>query len=84
MKESRFDLITSILAAIVGGAIAFFVCNMLLPKIEDVKYKTLESAASSDIGTLDEEIFNSNAINPTVEVCVGCTGGESDGDEEGE
>lgn len=68
----KTDLITSIGAAIVGCAIAFFACNALLPAIEPVSFKKLDNATSSySLVDPDPEIFNYRALNPTVEVYVG-------------
>lgn len=71
MKESKFDLFTAILTLAICAGIAFFVCNLLLPKIESVSFKTIE-AVSGRVESPSSDIFNYTAINPTVEVCVGC------------
>lgn len=75
MKESKFDLVSAILAFCVCIGIAFFVTNLLinnLNPIEPVSFKTVKSAVSGKVGSPSEDIFNYTAINPTVEVCVGC------------
>lgn len=76
MKTAKFDLATAIFMLVVGGALAFGICSFLLPKLKDEEFLRLESAASGEVGTPNNEIFNSKAINPTVEVCVGCVNGE--------
>lgn len=73
MKETKFDLLSAIVAFVAGGVIAFVVCNVLLPAVKDETFKTIENSFSGEVGVPSEEIFNANAINPTVEVCVGCT-----------
>lgn len=73
MKESKTDLATSIGTFILGTVIAFVICSMFLPKIADETYKTIEQAIGSDLDVPDLEVFNINALNPTVEVCVGCS-----------
>ena len=65
------DLITSIAAAILGVLVAFFVCNLFLPSLEDVSFKTLGSNPSYSLSDPNPEIFNFRAVNPTVEVYVG-------------
>lgn len=65
------DLATSIFTAIVGIIIAYFVCNMLLPPIQSVTYKTLNSNLTYDLAEPNPEVFNFRAVNPTVEVYVG-------------
>ena len=65
------DLATSIFVAIAGVLIAYFVCNMFIGEIESVSFKTINSTISSSVGEPDPEVFNSTAINPTVEVYVG-------------
>lgn len=82
MKESKFDLVTAILSLVVCAGIAYFITNTLMPKIEPVSFKTIDSAVSGSVETPSTDIFNFTAINPTVEVCVGCTGDEDAGEEE--
>lgn len=67
----KTDLITSIGVAIVGVILAFVICNLLIPPIEDFSFKTMESAVSTDLVDPDPEIFNYKSINPTVEVYIG-------------
>lgn len=79
MKQS--DIISIILIAIVGVGVAVWVCNALLgnPDEETVTFKTI-SNFSSELSDPDTDIFNVNAINPTVEVYVGsCVDADQDG-----
>lgn len=71
MKQS--DIFTLILVAGIGTLGAFFVCQMLLgdPSEAEVKFKTISTVVTSDLIDPDPEVFNSMAINPTVEVYVG-------------
>lgn len=74
MKESKFDLVSAILALAVCTGIAFFVCDLLIGKftpIEPVTFKTVD-AVSGKVESPSSDIFNYTSINPTVEVCVGC------------
>ena len=70
----KTDLATSIIAAIAGIALAFFVTNLLLPPTSEVKFSTLSGKESYSITEPDDEIFNYRALNPTVEVYVGSEG----------
>ena len=79
MKQS--DIISMILIAILGVGVAAWVCDALLgdPDEESVTFSTIEEI-KSDLGTPDPDIFNANAINPTVEVYVGsCVDQDRDG-----
>lgn len=71
MKQS--DVFTLILIAGIGTLVAFFVCNSLLgnPDEASVKFKTVSRVIDSNLVAPDQEVFNSTAINPTVEVFVG-------------
>ncbi|MBR2994175.1 hypothetical protein IKF43_02170 [Candidatus Saccharibacteria bacterium] len=67
----KTDLFTSIIAAIAGVLIAFFVTNLFIGPIEDVTYKKVSSSVNASIADPDPEVFNYKALNPTVEVYVG-------------
>jgi len=71
MKQS--DIFTLILIAGIGTLAAFFVCQTLLgdPNQASTKFKTVNRVISSELVTPDPEVFNSTAINPTIEVYVG-------------
>jgi hypothetical protein len=67
----KTDLTTSILAAVIGIVVAYFVCNMFIPGIDDVSIKTLGNNLNYSLTEPNPEIFNYRAVNPTVEVYVG-------------
>lgn len=71
MKQS--DIFTLILIAGIGTLAAFFACQAILgdPDAASVKFKTVNRVISSELVQPDAEVFNSTAINPTVEVYVG-------------
>jgi len=70
MKQS--DIITVILIAVVGVIVSAFACNALLGNPDDasVSFKTVE-AIEDGLAQPDPEVFNTSAVNPTVEVYVG-------------
>lgn len=79
MKISDIISVTSI--AIFGTILAYFLMNGILgdPKDKTVSFEYLVSATSA-LAEPDGEIFNSGAINPTVEVYVGsCEDQNGDG-----
>ena len=79
MKKT--DIATVILIASIGTIGAFFACNALLgdPNDKSVTFTTI-SSISSQLDAPDSEIFNFDAINPTVEVYVGnCVDEDQDG-----
>lgn len=80
MKESKFDLLTAVGVFIGGVILAFLITNVFLTKPQDEKFKAIDHAVSSTLSEPDPEIFNMRALNPTVEVCVGCSN-SSDEDE---
>lgn len=69
MKKSDIAMIS--LIAITSVLIAFFITRSLLgtPANETVKVKTIESM-SATIEKPDPTIFNTDAINPAVEVQI--------------
>lgn len=69
--KSRNDLIGSIVTAIIGVLIAFFITNFFLGPTEDFSYKKIEANVNSNLVDPDPEIFNYKSLNPTVEVYVG-------------
>lgn len=70
MKKT--DIAMIVLIASVGVLIAFFATRTFFSGAvsESVKVKTVE-AMSATIEPPDPTIFNSNAINPTIEISVG-------------
>lgn len=71
MKQS--DIFSIILVASVGVIGSFFICNSIMgsPKDAKVEFKLLKEVITNDLDTPDAEVFNSTAINPTIEVFVG-------------
>lgn len=73
MKKT--DIVTIIFVATVGVLVAYFVASNLtflkLPKT-GVEVQTI-TKMTQDIEQPDTTIFNSDAINPTVETVVGTT-----------
>ena len=67
----KTDLATSILAAIIGVVAAYFLCNLILPGIDRVTFKTLGESFTYKLVEPNVELFNYRALNPTVEVYVG-------------
>ena len=67
MKKTDIAMIILIAAGVI--LIAFFVTQSIMgtPESEPQKVQTIE-AISSTVEEPDPAIFNSNAINPTVEV----------------
>ncbi len=71
MKQT--DIFGLILIGGVGAIASFFLCNALLgdPNEATTSFTRLVRVISSDLAEPDAEIFNGEAINPTVEVYVG-------------
>lgn len=69
----KSDLATSIVVAIVGVIGAFFITNYFVGEPEIIEVKSIENAsdASSSVAEPNPALFNSKALNPTVEVYVG-------------
>lgn len=67
----RNELILSIFTAVAGVLIAYFVCNLFIGEIKSTSVKTIDSSVSADLASPDPEIFNNQALNPTVEVYIG-------------
>lgn len=70
MKQS--DIITVVLIAVIGVIVSAFACNAILgdPDEASVSFKTIETI-DGDLAQPDAEVFNTSALNPTVEVFVG-------------
>ncbi|HMI09337.1 MAG TPA: hypothetical protein VK497_02960 [Candidatus Saccharimonadales bacterium] len=73
MKKS--DIAMIILIASISVLIAYFVAKAVLGDVqnESVKVKTTEPI-TSEVTEPDKTVFNTNAINPTVEVIIGGDG----------
>lgn len=71
MKQS--DIFTLILIAGIGTLAAFFACNAILgdPDMAKVSFTALDKTITNTLADPDPEVFNSLAINPTIEVFVG-------------
>jgi len=65
------DLFTAIVVAIVGVVMGFVVCNLFVGEIATKSIKTIDSSVNINLDAPDEEVFNAEALNPTVEVYVG-------------
>jgi hypothetical protein len=70
MKKS--DIAMIILIASMSVLVAYFVANSVLgdSQSQAVKVKVAEPI-SATVEKPDQEVFNTNAINPTVEVIIG-------------
>ena len=68
----RSDIFTVTFVASVGVLLTFIACNFLLgdPDTRYLKHKTI-GKITADLTSPDPEVFNVDAINPTVEVYVG-------------
>lgn len=71
-KVKRSDIFTIIIAASVGMLAAFLASNAILgdPNMEKASFKVVKEI-TSNVDEPDPELFNREAINPTVEVEVG-------------
>lgn len=70
------DLATAIVAAITGVVLAYFISNMVISNFakSSDKVKNVDSSVNAELSDPDPEVFNFEALNPTVEVYVGdCT-----------
>lgn len=79
MKTS--DWISMVAIALIGAAFSVWITNMILgdPDKASLTYKYM-NPISSAVAEPDVDIFNVNAINPTVEVYVGsCMDQDGDG-----
>ena len=76
MKKS--DIAMIILIASVSVLVAYFVAKTVIGDTanQSVKVKTTEKI-STDVTEPDTSVFNSKAINPTVQVIIGDQSGES-------
>lgn len=71
MKQS--DVFSIILVASIGTFAAFFICKSLMgdPDSLQVKFTKMREVISDKLVEPNAEVFNSTAINPTIEVYVG-------------
>jgi len=80
MKKS--DIAMIILIAAVSMMLAYFAAQAILGNVqnESVQVKTIDRI-STEVTEPDPSVFNSNAINPTVEVIIG--GDQSNNSDQG-
>lgn len=69
----RSDIYSLILVAGIGTLAAFFACNAILgdPSEAKVEFKSVSNVFSNELANPEKEVFNSTALNPTIEVYVG-------------
>lgn len=78
--NSKTDLATSIITAVIGVIIAYFVCNIFIGAGDPISVKILNSSVSPSLSEPNPELFNYKSLNPTVEVYVGeCQEYDQDG-----
>lgn len=82
MKGAKLDLATAIGAFVAGVFVAFLITNIFIPKVNDDKFSTIEQSINNNVAKPDAEVFNIEALNPTVVVCVGCDDEDAESDEE--
>ncbi len=82
----KTDLVTAIGLAIVGTIVSFLICNILVGSwtTGDYQIGAIESTVEAEVAEPDAGIFNSRALNPTVEVYVGDCDEDDDECEENE
>lgn len=70
MKKS--DIAMIILIASISILVAYFVAKAIIGDVgsQSVKVKTADKI-TTEVSDPDPSVFNSNAINPTVEVIIG-------------
>ena len=79
MKKS--DIISIVLVAMIGVFVSWFLINLLMgnPDEAKVSYKNIE-VVDAGLAEPNSEVFNADAINPTIEVYVGdCEDVDQDG-----
>lgn len=71
MKQS--DVFSIIFVAGVGVFASFFLCQAIMgdPSEAVISFTALRSPISATLASPEPEVFNSTAINPTVEIYVG-------------
>ncbi len=70
---SQSDVFSIIFVGGVGVVASFFICQAIMgdPNEATTTFTTLRAPISSDLTVPSSEVFNSAAINPTIEVYVG-------------
>lgn len=71
MKQS--DIFSIVVVASVGVLASFFICQSIMGKPEEavVEFTGLGEVVTNELAEPDPEVFNTTAINPTIEVFVG-------------
>lgn len=70
----KTDLITTVVAGIIGFAVAFFITsNLIIKDPSPVSIKTITTTISPTLDEPNIEVFNYRAVNPTVEAYVDCS-----------
>lgn len=87
----KTDITTAIISAVVGVIVAYLITSNLIlgGDTKPTIIKTLNSTISPNLNEPNPEVFNYRALNPTVEVYIGCqtydaSGSCADGTVEGE
>lgn len=70
----KADITTAVVSAIVGIIVAYLITNNLIlgSSIKPISVKTLTTSVSTNLDEPNPEVFNYRALNPTVEVYIGC------------
>jgi hypothetical protein len=76
MKQS--DITTVILIGVIGLVVSYILVNTLLPEMAVVSYKGIEPI-DTVLAEPDSEVFNIDAINPTLETYIGSCDTDRDG-----
>ena len=71
MRQS--DIFSLILVASIGTLVAFFACRAIMgdPGDAQTTFTAVNKVVSSSLAQPNPDVFNSTAINPTIEVYVG-------------
>lgn len=70
------DFLTAVIVALIGIFAAYFITNTIVDMRSpgDFSFETVDSSVSGELASPNPEVFNYEALNPTVEVYVGnCT-----------
>ena len=70
----KTDITTAVISAIVGIIVAYLITSnfVLGGSIKPISIKTLPTTVSTNLDEPNPEVFNYRALNPTVEVYIGC------------
>lgn len=67
----KTDLATTIVTAVLGVVIAYFVTGFFIPAIQNITIQKVDSSVTADLEEPNIEVFNYKSLNPTVEVYIG-------------